>query len=268
VAGGNSDDGINLRVHRAYYQRCFSASGASNDRYTGILKIRQGLHSMDRAAEVLYRDSLHSGGQVSRAKVCERQCHKPVRGKHGTLGCGKPTFRAAEKNYSAMFTLVVGPVKRADYAVTPEWLGANACPREMTDESSGSNHAKIVDSFDLGNYRFEPIHHRKERNQRSLRSIGLHRPKEAHRVDTRVVARNRSLYRNVDGAILLTAKHCGTGPSTIVLVLRPCADHNLVMWAQPRQLDGDALIHQGRIWGDDDSNLRFPTFRKTITVGA
>jgi hypothetical protein len=50
-----------------------------------------------------------------------------------------------------MFPLIAGPVKDASDAATPERLGANTRLRETTDESSGCNHATLIDRFHLGN---------------------------------------------------------------------------------------------------------------------
>jgi hypothetical protein len=46
-----------------------------------------------------------------------------------------------------MFAVVAGPVEDACHAVTPERLSANAWTCKLTDELSGSNHAKIDYSF-------------------------------------------------------------------------------------------------------------------------
>src|SRR5258708_34534755 len=117
-----------------------------------------------------------------------------------------------------MFAIITGPVENPHHAVTSERLGANACPCEMTIDLSSSNHAKIRNSFHLGNNWFEPVNYREERRKGPLGFVRLHRPEKAHGIHARVGTGDRRLCRNVDGAVPSSPEQCGTVPPAIALV--------------------------------------------------
>ena len=64
----------------------------------------------------------------------QSQRHESSRRQHGALQPGNSTFRAAEKNYSAMLAIVTWSIKSPHHAVSSERLGANARRCKMTDD--------------------------------------------------------------------------------------------------------------------------------------